>query len=57
MDKLKIKCGKGDLNPRTPMGLDSESSAFVQTWRFPRININISYLLFIVNLFYCLLNF
>ena len=29
-------CGKGDLNSRTPTGLDSESSAFDQTWQFPR---------------------
>ena len=35
IDRREI-CGKRDLNPRTPTRLDSKSSAFNQTWQFPR---------------------
>ena len=28
-------CGKGDLNSRTPTRMDSKSTTFDQTWRFP----------------------
>ena len=34
--RLRInKCGKGDLNSRTPTRMDSKSIAFDQTWQFP----------------------
>ena len=31
----KEKCGKGDLNSRTPTRMDSKSTALDQTWQFP----------------------
>ncbi len=33
------KCGKGDLNSRTPTRMDSKSTALDQTWQFPLFNI------------------
>ena len=36
----KIKCGGGDLNPRTPMGLGPQPSAFGQTWQPPLLILN-----------------
>ncbi|HEA71183.1 MAG TPA: hypothetical protein ENH98_04560 [archaeon] len=49
----QIICGKGDLNSRTPMRMDSKSTAYNQhsmksnptfdhTWQFPHVSDNLN---------------
>ncbi len=46
------KCGKGDLNSRTPTRMGSEPIAFDQTWQFPQKLCILSYSLIYLTINY-----